>query len=104
MPKETNSGYGVAVSKSRPEYHRTALGGARPLIQRPKTVKSKRFISNTEKRMGKIPTPVLVNLVDSMLYGCEPYSKQMVFIKVLTWKIVFFCKNNNIFSFVPFLQ
>jgi hypothetical protein len=94
----------VAVSKSRLESHRAALGGIEPLIQMPKTVKSKRFISNTEKGMGKIPTPVLVNLVDSMLYGCEPYSKQMVFMKVLTWKIVFFCKNHNNFSFVPFLQ
>jgi hypothetical protein len=86
MPKETNSGYEVAVSKSRPEYHRTALGGARPLIQRPKTVKSKRFMSNTEK-MGK-----------------NTNIHQMVFHQSTNLENCFFCKNNNIFSFVPFLQ
>jgi hypothetical protein len=42
VPKEINSGYGVARVK---ELNR--------LMQRPKTVKSKQFLSNDEGGMGK---------------------------------------------------
>jgi hypothetical protein len=71
VPEEINSGYGVAVSNSRSESHRVVLGGTAPSMQKLKTVKSKRFVSNAEGAMGKIPTSVLVKLVDSMPhYGC----------------------------------
>jgi hypothetical protein len=49
--------------------HRASLGGTGLSMQRPKTVKSKRFVSNAEGRIGKIPTSTLVKLVDSILHG-----------------------------------
>jgi hypothetical protein len=53
VSKEINSDYRLAITKSRPESHRASLGGTGPSMQRPKTVKSKRFFLNAEGRMGK---------------------------------------------------
>jgi hypothetical protein len=53
VPNEKNFGYGVAISKSRPESHRASLERTGPSMKRQDTTKSKRFVSNAEEGIEK---------------------------------------------------
>jgi hypothetical protein len=81
VPKERKSGYGMTVSKSRPESHRASLGGTSPSKKRPKKLNQNDLFQMMNEEWEKCSVP----------HRCE------VVIQANNIRTIFF-------SFVPILR